>query len=127
MQHCQVQPNNSRHVLGLFVGCMVHACRSCLVTVLDIMTDRNHGSGVGIVDCVDANAFACMLPCRTPAVQAMRRNPFAPAVPCHRVVAADLDLGGFSGSWVSKVIRVAVAAAATAAACGSMCPALERV
>eukprot|EP00882_Tetradesmus_deserticola_P008570 GHRQ01009038.1.p1 GENE.GHRQ01009038.1~~GHRQ01009038.1.p1 ORF type:complete len:149 (+),score=51.24 GHRQ01009038.1:283-729(+) len=31
--------------------------------------------------------------------QAMRRNPFAPAVPCHRVVAADLDLGGFSGSW----------------------------
>eukprot|EP00878_Enallax_costatus_P000870 GHUV01000997.1.p2 GENE.GHUV01000997.1~~GHUV01000997.1.p2 ORF type:complete len:144 (+),score=44.57 GHUV01000997.1:310-741(+) len=31
--------------------------------------------------------------------QAMRRNPFAPDVPCHRVVAADLNLGGFSGSW----------------------------
>lgn len=31
--------------------------------------------------------------------QAMRRNPFAPVVPCHRVVASNLDLGGFSGSW----------------------------
>eukprot|EP00798_Chlamydomonas_sp_ICE-L_P012544 gene12544-15762_t len=31
--------------------------------------------------------------------QGMRRNPFAPEVPCHRVIAADLSLGGFSGSW----------------------------
>jgi methylated-DNA-[protein]-cysteine S-methyltransferase len=29
----------------------------------------------------------------------MRRNPFAPIVPCHRVIAASLELGGFSGSW----------------------------
>ena len=28
---------------------------------------------------------------------AMRRNPFAPTVPCHRVVCADGSLGGFSG------------------------------
>ncbi len=33
-------------------------------------------------------------------VQALRRNPHAPVVPCHRVVAATLELGGFSGSWV---------------------------
>eukprot|EP00775_Hariotina_reticulata_P009207 gene9207-9374_t len=31
--------------------------------------------------------------------QAMRRNPLAPYVPCHRVVAANLELGGFSGDW----------------------------
>lgn len=31
--------------------------------------------------------------------QAMRCNPFAPEVPCHRVVAATLDIGGFNGSW----------------------------
>lgn len=31
--------------------------------------------------------------------QALRNNPFAPVVPCHRVVAASLELGGFSGSW----------------------------
>ena len=30
--------------------------------------------------------------------QAMRRNPYAPAVPCHRVIAAGLALGGFQGS-----------------------------
>ncbi len=29
--------------------------------------------------------------------QALRRNPFAPEVPCHRVVSAALTLGGFNG------------------------------
>ena len=29
--------------------------------------------------------------------QALRRNPFAPEVPCHRVVKADLTPGGFQG------------------------------
>ncbi len=29
--------------------------------------------------------------------QALRRNPFAPDVPCHRVIASDLTLGGFQG------------------------------
>lgn len=29
----------------------------------------------------------------------MRNNPFAPEVPCHRVLAADGSLGGFKGSW----------------------------
>ena len=30
--------------------------------------------------------------------QALRHNPFAPKVPCHRVVNASLDLHGFRGS-----------------------------
>ena len=30
---------------------------------------------------------------------ALRRNPFAPRVPCHRVVATGGALGGFKGSW----------------------------
>ena len=29
--------------------------------------------------------------------QALKRNPFAPDVPCHRVIASDLSLGGFRG------------------------------
>ncbi|KAL9617280.1 MAG: hypothetical protein Q9160_007907 [Pyrenula sp. 1 TL-2023] len=29
----------------------------------------------------------------------MRNNPFAPEVPCHRVLAADRSIGGFGGSW----------------------------
>ncbi|KAJ5248126.1 hypothetical protein N7489_002548 [Penicillium chrysogenum] len=30
---------------------------------------------------------------------AMRTNPFAPGVPCHRVLAADGSLGGYKGEW----------------------------
>lgn len=30
---------------------------------------------------------------------ALRNNPFAPLVPCHRVLAADGRIGGFGGSW----------------------------
>lgn len=30
--------------------------------------------------------------------QAMRCNPYAPVVPCHRVVKSDGSIGGFSGS-----------------------------
>ncbi|MCE9519011.1 MAG: MGMT family protein [Verrucomicrobia bacterium] len=29
--------------------------------------------------------------------QALRRNPFAPKVPCHRVIASSLTIGGFFG------------------------------
>lgn len=28
---------------------------------------------------------------------ALRNNPFAPGVPCHRVIASDLTIGGFGG------------------------------
>ncbi|KAI8923032.1 6-O-methylguanine DNA methyltransferase [Entophlyctis helioformis] len=31
--------------------------------------------------------------------QALKRNPFAPVVPCHRVLASDYYIGGFFGSW----------------------------
>lgn len=30
---------------------------------------------------------------------ALRNNPFAPEVPCHRVIAADGYVGGFKGDW----------------------------
>lgn len=30
--------------------------------------------------------------------QALRRNPFAPKVPCHRAIASDLTPGGFNGA-----------------------------
>lgn len=30
--------------------------------------------------------------------QAMRHNPYAPKVPCHRVVSSDGKIGGFSGT-----------------------------
>lgn len=39
------------------------------------------------IDCGSARAVG----------QALRNNPFAPEVPCHRVVKTDRALGGFSG------------------------------
>jgi methylated-DNA-[protein]-cysteine S-methyltransferase len=37
--------------------------------------------------------------------QALRRNPFAPRVPCHRVVRSDLGLGGYSGKTGGAELR----------------------
>ena len=44
-------------------------------------------------------ALARALGCRSPRAvgQALRANPFAPRVPCHRVVRVDLTLGGYQG------------------------------
>ena len=36
--------------------------------------------------------------------QALKRNPFAPEVPCHRVVRTDRTLGGFAGQTQGKEI-----------------------
>ena len=36
--------------------------------------------------------------------QALKRNPFAPEVPCHRVIRTDGSLGGYSGK--SRGVRV---------------------
>ena len=35
---------------------------------------------------------------------ALRANPFAPAVPCHRVIAGDLAVGGFCGCRAGEAI-----------------------
>lgn len=37
--------------------------------------------------------------------QALRRNPFAPEVPCHRVIAADGSLHGFNGQTEGEMIE----------------------
>jgi methylated-DNA-[protein]-cysteine S-methyltransferase len=34
--------------------------------------------------------------------QALKRNPYAPIVPCHRVIKSDGTLGGFNGKMNSK-------------------------
>ncbi|MBQ0056514.1 MAG: MGMT family protein [Bacteroidales bacterium] len=36
--------------------------------------------------------------------QALRRNPFAPDVPCHRVIASDGSIGGFHGQRSGEMI-----------------------
>ena len=37
--------------------------------------------------------------------QALKRNPFAPHVPCHRVVAADGSIGGYFGEREGEMIE----------------------
>lgn len=37
--------------------------------------------------------------------QALKRNPFAPEVPCHRVIRSDHSLGGFQGNLEGPSIR----------------------
>lgn len=37
--------------------------------------------------------------------QALKRNPFAPDVPCHRVVASDGGIGGFHGQREGEMIE----------------------
>ncbi len=54
--------------------------------------------------------YACLaraIDCRSAQAvgQALRRNPFAPEVPCHRVIASDLTLGGFQGEQVGATLE----------------------
>jgi methylated-DNA-[protein]-cysteine S-methyltransferase len=35
--------------------------------------------------------------------QAMNKNPYAPKVPCHRVISSDGSLGGFAGGKAKKI------------------------
>ncbi len=42
-------------------------------------------------------------PCNARAVgNALNKNPFAPFIPCHRVIASDGSLGGYSGGLEKK-------------------------
>jgi methylated-DNA-[protein]-cysteine S-methyltransferase len=41
--------------------------------------------------------------------QALRRNRYAPTVPCHRVIASDLRMGGFGGATRGAKLREKIA------------------
>ena len=42
-----------------------------------------------VIDCNSSQAIG----------QALKRNPFAPEVPCHRVIKSDFSIGGYCGSF----------------------------
>ena len=56
---------------------------------------------------VTYSSLAAHLECRSAQAvgQALKRNPFAPEVPCHRVIKTNLTLGGYDGK--VKGVRVA--------------------
>ncbi len=43
--------------------------------------------------------LAAAINCKSPRAvgQALKKNPYAPDVPCHRVIASDLTVGGYQG------------------------------
>ncbi len=41
--------------------------------------------------------------------QALKRNPDAPRIPCHRVIASDLSPGGFQGRRAGPALRLKLA------------------
>ena len=52
-------------------------------------------------------ALAAKIGCRSPRAvgQALRANPFAPGIPCHRVIASDLSPGGFVGETAGPQLK----------------------
>ncbi|HAS83794.1 MAG TPA: methyltransferase [Verrucomicrobia bacterium] len=52
-------------------------------------------------------AVAAAIGCRSPRAvgQALKVNPFAPEVPCHRVITSALTLGGFRGSTRGEALQ----------------------
>jgi methylated-DNA-[protein]-cysteine S-methyltransferase len=51
--------------------------------------------------------IAAAVKCRSPRAvgAALRANPFAPQVPCHRVIASDLSAGGYRGAVSGPALR----------------------
>lgn len=52
-------------------------------------------------------AVAAAIGCKSPRAvgQALKANPFAPEVPCHRVISSALTLGGFQGSTGGEAVH----------------------
>lgn len=51
--------------------------------------------------------LAAAIGCRSPRAvgQALRRNPSPPFIPCHRIIRADLTIGGFAGATAGEKIE----------------------
>jgi len=64
----------------------------CRVPAGKVLTYKTLGQAIG---CASGQAIG----------NAMRRNPFAPEVPCHRVIPATLKLGGFMGDVIGQSIE----------------------
>lgn len=71
--------------------------RKVYLALLDVPrgTTITYGELASRIGCKSAQAVG----------QALRKNPFAPEVPCHRVVAKDGSLGGFHGQREGEMIE----------------------
>jgi len=65
----------------------------CQVPAGKVVTYKTLGKAVG---CNSGQAIG----------NAMRRNPYAPEVPCHRVIPSSLRLGGYSGETSGEKVEL---------------------
>lgn len=69
--------------------------KKCLTLLCHIPRGR-YSTYQALADHISATSHKT---CARAVGSAMKNNPFAPEVPCHRVIAADGRLGGFKGDW----------------------------
>lgn len=67
--------------------------------VLTLLCHVPHGRYTTYAALSDHISASSHKTCARAVGNAMRNNPFAPTVPCHRVLAADGRIGGFGGHW----------------------------
>ena len=70
--------------------------RKQVLTLLTQVPAGHHTTYAALAAHISASSHKT---CARAVGNAMRNNPFAPAVPCHRVLAADGRIGGFGGDW----------------------------
>ena len=70
--------------------------RKQMLTLLCQIPRGRHSTYQAMADHVSRTSHKS---CARAVGNAMKNNPFAPEVPCHRVLASDGTLGGFKGSW----------------------------
>lgn len=77
--------------------CITEFQRRVYLALLDVPrgTTISYGELAERIGCRSAQAIG----------QALRRNPFAPEVPCHRVIRTDGSLGGFHGEREGEMIE----------------------
>jgi 6-O-methylguanine DNA methyltransferase, DNA binding domain len=105
----------------------MHSVHSAVVCELHApCSERLHMHRPSVTDdtfAYDGISMLCWSICY-PHVQALRRNPYAPEVPCHRIVAASLDIGGFMGVTGTQTPTVLMSSLSMHANCTAKCTAM---
>jgi len=82
--------------MDLIQNSSITSFRKQVLTLLCQVPRGQHTTYAALSDHISATSHKT---CARAVGNAMRNNPFAPVVPCHRVLAHDGKIGGFGGHW----------------------------